>query len=63
MSTDIYGCIEIRQPCADNDWYDQEPWRYVMDLSPLYRGNDYTAFGRLFDRHSSAGRTECQPQR
>ncbi|MBB4782959.1 hypothetical protein [Streptomyces rapamycinicus] len=31
MSTDIHGCIETRHPCADHDWYDDEPWLYAMD--------------------------------
>ncbi|MFF4223765.1 hypothetical protein ACX9I7_18460 [Streptomyces sp. L500] len=48
MSTDIYGCIEVRHPCADEDWYEWEPWQRAMDLSPLYSGQDYAAFGCLF---------------
>ncbi|MGW3564496.1 hypothetical protein ACWDSL_11480 [Streptomyces sp. NPDC000941] len=55
MSTDIYGCIETRHPCADHDWYDDAPWLYAMDLSPLYSGNDYTAFGCLFGVRNYAG--------
>ncbi|MEU9789910.1 hypothetical protein AB0E27_04680 [Streptomyces sparsogenes] len=55
MSTDIYGCIETRHPCADEDWYDDEPWLYAMDLAPLYSGNDYTAFGCLFGVRNHAG--------
>ncbi|CAL9543612.1 hypothetical protein [Streptomyces sp. enrichment culture] len=48
MSTDIYGCIEIRHPNADEDWYDGEPWLQAMSLYPLYSEQDYTAFGCLF---------------
>ncbi|MGW4814362.1 hypothetical protein ACWEPB_22325 [Kitasatospora cineracea] len=48
MSTDIYGCIEIRDPAADEDWFEWEPWQRCMDLDPLCRDNDYAAFALLF---------------
>ncbi len=48
MGTDIYGCIEIRDPNADEDWFEWEPWQRCMDLSPLYGERDYAAFALLF---------------
>ncbi|MGK5642451.1 hypothetical protein ACSNOK_29675 [Streptomyces sp. URMC 126] len=48
MGTDIYGCVEVREPCADEDWYDGPPWRRALDLFPLYANRDYTAFACLF---------------
>ncbi|MGC0317068.1 hypothetical protein [Kitasatospora acidiphila] len=48
MGTDIYGGIEVRDPHADEDWYEWEPWRLAMDLYPLFDGRNYTAFGFLF---------------
>ncbi|MGW4806368.1 hypothetical protein [Kitasatospora sp. NPDC004272] len=34
MGTDIHGCIEIRDPHADEDWFEWEPWQRCMDLHP-----------------------------
>ncbi|MFJ5881195.1 hypothetical protein [Kitasatospora cineracea] len=48
MGTDIYGCIEVRDPNADEDWYDWEPWRRCMDLHPLLEKGEYEAFALLF---------------
>lgn len=49
MTTDIYGCIEVRYPFADQDfWSDEEPWTVIMDLFPLLTDQDYAAFGCLF---------------
>jgi hypothetical protein len=55
VGTDIYGCIEVRHPRADDDWYDEAPWLYAMDLYPLYSGRDYTAFGCLFGVRNYVG--------
>ncbi|MEV1083400.1 hypothetical protein AB0I98_35145 [Streptomyces sp. NPDC050211] len=63
MSTEIYGCIEIRHPHADDDWYDDEPWLYAMDLSPLYLGNDYAALACLFGVRNYAGWEPVAPDR
>ncbi|GHG54173.1 hypothetical protein [Streptomyces griseocarneus] len=55
MSTDIYGCIEVRNPCADEDWYEWAPWHHAMDLYPLYSDQNYAAFACLFGVRNSAG--------
>jgi hypothetical protein len=55
VGTDIYGCIEVREPCADEEWYDGEPWAYGMDLYPLYSGRDYASFGCLFGVRNLSG--------
>ncbi|MDT0449447.1 hypothetical protein [Streptomyces hesseae] len=37
MSTDIYGCIKVRHPGADEDWYEwghgSAPWTYTRCTS------------------------------
>ncbi|MEV0306573.1 hypothetical protein [Nonomuraea fuscirosea] len=57
MGTDIYGFIETRHPCADEDWYDGEPWSVSTPLYPLYDGCDYDAFGCLFGVRNRLGWT------
>ncbi|MFJ5234210.1 hypothetical protein ACIQBJ_30440 [Kitasatospora sp. NPDC088391] len=49
MATDIYGCIEVRDPNSDEDWFEWEPWQRCMDLSPLFDGrHNYEALALLF---------------
>ncbi|WP_285739612.1 hypothetical protein [Kitasatospora phosalacinea] len=56
MSTDMYGCIEVRDPNADDDWFEWEPWQRCMDLYPLYGGGrDYDAFALLFGVRNHQG--------
>lgn len=55
MGTDVYGCIEIRHPNADEDWFEWEPWQRCMDLYPLYDGCDYAAFALLFGVRNHQG--------
>ncbi|TQF01217.1 hypothetical protein E6W39_01890 [Kitasatospora acidiphila] len=55
MGTDIYGAIEVRHPCADQDWWEWPAWQRLMDLSPLYDDRDYSAFAVLFGVRNSAG--------
>jgi hypothetical protein len=66
MPTDIYGCIEVRHPGADEDWYDAEPWVPCMSLAPLYPVsdlNDYVAFGCLFGVRNWLGFPPVAPER
>lgn len=46
MGTDIHGFIE----CRWDRWLDEDDraWNQVIDLSHLYNGRDYVAFGSLF---------------
>ncbi|WP_171162818.1 hypothetical protein [Streptomyces sp. I05A-00742] len=55
MGTDIYGGIEVRDPCADEDWYEWPAWQRAMDLSPLYFGRDYASFASLFGVRDDIG--------
>ncbi|MEV0274364.1 hypothetical protein AB0H43_36815 [Hamadaea sp. NPDC050747] len=55
MSTDIYGYIEVRDPLADQDWFDWEPWSVACPLHPLLAQNDYDAFACLFGVRNYAG--------
>jgi hypothetical protein len=48
VGTDIYGFVEVRDPYADEDVYEWEPWLCLMPLDPLYRNADYEGFGCLF---------------
>jgi hypothetical protein len=48
VSTDMYGAIEVYRLAPHDDPADVEPWMRAMDLYPLYRSNDYLAFGCLF---------------
>ncbi|GAA1394604.1 hypothetical protein ACFQZ4_25090 [Catellatospora coxensis] len=56
MTTDIHGCIEVRYPFADQDyWSDEEPWTVAMDLFPLLTDQSYAAFGCLFGVRNHQG--------
>ncbi|MEU7821725.1 hypothetical protein [Catellatospora sp. NPDC049133] len=58
MTTDIYGCVEVRYPFADHEyWSDEEPWTVAMDLFPLLTDQDYAAFGCLFGVRNYQGWT------
>lgn len=56
VGTDVYGCIEIRDSNADEDWFEWEPWQRCMDLCPLYgESGDYPAFALLFGVRNDLG--------
>ncbi|MGK5627116.1 hypothetical protein [Streptomyces sp. URMC 123] len=55
MGTDVYGCVEVRNPSADEDWYEWPPWVRAMDLYPLYEQQDYASLGCLFGVRNAAG--------
>lgn len=52
MGTDIHGFIE----CRWDYWLDEDDraWSQVIDLSHLYNGRDYGAFGALFGVRDTA---------
>ncbi|OPG11922.1 hypothetical protein [Microbispora sp. GKU 823] len=54
MGTDIYGFIEARHPCADEEW---DAWAVSMPLYPLYDGHDYESYGCLFGVRNRLGWT------